>query len=104
MNGLAHFVRFPNSIDDLRRPYLLDDRVSYSVARIVSLSRINYGNFINDLSVERRFLERHARRCRVGEDGRWHCLFVRHRRKRTGILVLPDRHGFVLWAAFLPGR
>lgn len=32
----------------------------------------------------------------------WACFLVRRRGSKAGVLVMPDRDGFIEWAAYLP--
>lgn len=101
MNRQAHFVRFPFRIEDLRRPYLLNDQQSYSIEKTITLARIDYENFITDFCVERQYLEDNAGLCGKDADGVFHCLLIRRRGGCDGVLVIPDRRGYVIWAAYI---
>lgn len=102
MMGRAYFVQHPSRVEDLRRPHLLTDRASYTVVKIVTLPRIDYENFITDMTVEREFLEKSARLCRPRRNGPFRGILVRQRGQSDGVVVLPDPAGFVLWAAYIP--
>ena len=101
LTGRAYFVQFPSRIDDLHRLHLLTDRVAYEVVKVVTLPRIDYENFITDMTVERDYLEKSAHLCRPRADGPFRGILVRQRGRTDGVVVLPDPAGFVLWAAYL---
>lgn len=101
MTGHAYFVKYPSRIEDLRRLHFLTDRVPYVAVKVVTLPKIEYENFITDMTVERGFLEKNAPLCRPRRDGPFRGILVRQRGRPDGVLVLPDRGGFVLWAAYL---
>ena len=101
MTGRAYFVQFPSRIDDLHRLHLLTDRVAYEVVKVVTLPRIDYENFITDMTVERDYLEKSARLCRPRPDGPFRGILVRQRGRADSVVVLPNPDGFVLWAAYL---
>ena len=101
MTGRAYFVQLPSRVDDLHRLHLLTDRVPYVVVTVVTLSRIDYENFITDMTVERDYLEKRAHLCRPRPHGPFRGILVRQRGRTDGVVVLPDPAGFVLWAAYL---
>jgi hypothetical protein len=96
----AFFVKYPSRIEHLRRLHLLTEERPFSIVGRVLLPRIDYENFITDMTVERQFLEKWAR-CRARRDGARPCGLVRQRGRRDGVLVVPDREGFVIWAAYV---
>ena len=102
MTRRAYFVKHPSRVEDLWRPHLLTDRVACVIEKIVALPRIDYENFITDMTVEREFLEKYAYLCRPRRDGPIRGILVRRRGRSDGVLVLPDPEGFVLWAAYIP--
>ena len=101
MNRFAHFVRFPRTLEDQRRPYLCTDQQAYEVLETVVLDSIDYGNFISNLDVEREYLAGCYRLHQAGSDGVLHAVLVRRREWKDGVLVVPDRDGYVIWAAYL---
>jgi hypothetical protein len=103
VNSRAHFVRFPSRLEDLRRPYLWSDQQPYSIAKTITLARIDYENFITDFCVERQYLEDNAGLCGKDAGGVLHCLLIRQRGSHDGVLVLPDRRGYVILAAYILG-
>jgi hypothetical protein len=101
MRGTAYFIKTPSRIEDLRRPHLSEEENTYEIAAEVAISQIDYGNFITDLRVERQFLEDKADLCGVDKDDVWHCLLIRQCGGGDGVLVMPDKNGYVIWAAYL---
>jgi hypothetical protein len=100
LTGRAYFVKYPSRIEDLFRLHLLTDRKRYVVVKIVMLPRIDYENFVTDMTVERSFLAESAPFCRAWSDGARPCVLVRRHGRKGGVLVSPDPVGFVIWAAF----
>jgi hypothetical protein len=101
LTGRAFFVKYPSRIESLCRPHLLTDERSYIVVQGVTLPRIDYENFITDMTVERLFLMKEVSRCRARRDGALPCVLVRRRGRTDGVLAVPDWEGFVIWAAYL---
>lgn len=101
MRGTAYFIRLPSRIEDLQRPHAFEEENTYETADEISISQIDYENFITDLCVERQFLEGKAGLIGVDKDGVWHCLLIRQCGGKDGVLVMPDKNGNVVWAAYL---
>jgi len=97
----AYFVRCPRTIEELKKPHLIEHERPYEVAKAVILAAIDYKNFITDMVADRQFLEDNAALCSEGETMK--CLFVHQRGKQDGILAVPaTKHPcFVKWAAFV---
>lgn len=102
MSGRAHFVRFPYTLEDLRRLYLYTDQRPYEIAATVTLDSIDYENFITGLDVERTYLAEHYSRCHTDGDDIMRCVLVQQHGRKDGVLAVPDRDGYVIWAAYLP--
>ena len=79
----------------------ISQRHPYVIAKAIRLDRLGYENFISDFTVERDFLEQHAKLCKTDKKGVWHCLLVLERGHSDGVLVMPDEEGFVKYAAYL---
>lgn len=84
----AYFVRYPRRIDDLRKPHLADREQPYKIVKTVTLSAIDFENFITDMAADRQFIEDNAALCTNGEPMK--CLLVKQRGKPGGVLVIPD--------------
>ena len=84
----AYFVYEPRTSADLLQPHDIRLEWPYQIAATVTLSAMDYENFITDLLADRAFLEEHAGDCGEGEV--WRCILVRRRNKKNGILVIPD--------------
>jgi hypothetical protein len=97
----AYFVKYPSRIEHLLKLHLLTDERPFFIVGRVLLPRIDYENFITDMTVERQFLEKWAPLCRGQSGGALPCVLVRQRGRRGGVLVAPDREGFVIWAAYV---
>lgn len=101
MKGTAYFIKFPSRIENLWRPHLFEGQSAYETTAEVDIRQIDYENFITDLHVERQFLEDKADLCGVSKDGVWHCLLIPRHGSKDGVLVIPDKNGYVMWAAYL---
>jgi hypothetical protein len=97
----AFFVRDPFTLEDLTRPHFLHQRKGLKVEARVELSAIEYKNFVTDLCADRPFIEKHKDVSRVDYDGVWHCLLVRQKGKRDGVLVMSEGHDYPKWAAYI---
>ena len=96
----AYFVYRPRTIAELRVPHFTHDEHPYEIVAEVALAAIDYENFTEDLLADRQFIEDHIHEC--GEqNGVYRCLFVHQRKKKEGILVLPQNDCFVKRAAYI---
>ena len=84
----AYFVYEPRTSTDLLQPHDIRLERPFQIAATVTLSAMDYENFITDLLADRAFLEEHAGDCSEGEV--WQCILVRQRNQKDGILVVPD--------------
>jgi hypothetical protein len=69
------------------------------IEKTIVLPRIDYINFITDMTVERLFLRKHSSLCKVDDKGIWHSLLVVLQGSKAGILVMADQEGFPIYAA-----
>lgn len=97
----AFFVAYPRRIDDLRRPFPLESSKPYFVEKTIALAEIDYENFITDLCADRWFVVKYTDKCRVDENGVWHCILVKQKYITDGILVMSEGYVFPKWAAYL---
>lgn len=102
MSKTALFVEHPYRIESLRQPYRADQCKEYVVEQTVILAKIDYQNFINDLCVDRWFIEKYGHLCKVDNVGIWHCILVKQKGCNDGILVMSEGCVFPKWAAYLP--
>lgn len=96
--GTAFFVANPRRWEDLIQPHLLAWEKPLEIVKTVTLGKIDYENFITDMLVSRDYLEDPAGLSARGPI--WTCFLVRRRGRADGVPVMPDRDGFVEWAAF----
>ena len=99
--GKAYFVYRPRTIEDLKKPHLIEKEQPYVVTAEVVLEPIDYNNFITDMLADRQFIEDYDGARSEGQP--LQCLLVRCMDARDGILVSPDpveRH-FVRLAAYV---
>lgn len=96
----AFFVDDHRSWEELLRPHLLEQESPFEIVRTIPLNRTDFENFITDMLVARDYLEDPDGRCSRAQV--WQRFFVHQRGHTEGVLVMPDRDGFVEWAAWLP--
>jgi hypothetical protein len=97
----AVFVKRPSRIANLLPPHLFGKEVPYEVAAIVELPKLHYENFINDLMIDRPFLDEYKKECYILPNV-WHCILVRQNGYTDGILVMTEGGDYPTWAAYLP--
>ena len=98
--GKAYFVEGVRTGDELRHPQPLERERRYEIVKTVMLSKIDYENFSTDMLVSRAYLEDPEGLSGQGET--WRCFYIQQRGRVDGVLVIPDKDGFVKWAAYLP--
>lgn len=96
--GRAFFVRAPRTSEDLLALHLVDDERPFEIVKHVTLAKIDYENFVEDMVADRWFIEDHAALCSRG--GIWRCILVQQRGHADGVLVVPEDNCFVGWAAY----
>ena len=99
MERKAFFVFHPRRLEDLRVPHLAEQERAYRVTARVRLSKTDYENFVSDLLADRAFLEEYGKRCGMGAV--WECILVQQRKRKDGVLVIPERKCFVARAAYV---
>lgn len=100
--GKALFIYKPRRIEDLRRPHIPEDETAYEVVKTISLSGIDYENFITDMLADRQFIEDNAALC--GEGATFRCLLIRQCGCMDGILIIPELMAYVKWAEYISGE
>lgn len=96
-SGRAFFVNCPRVIGDLRRPFRPEQEKEYEILGVVWLKKIDYENFITDMTVARAFLAENMDGCAAGEVVR--CLLVMGEDFPGGVLAVPKKDGHVVCAA-----
>ena len=99
ISGKAYFVSDPRRIEDLTVLHLVEKERPFEVVKTVKLAKIDYENFITDMTADRQFIEDHAALCSKSEV--WRCILVQQRGRTDGVLVMPEDGCFVGWAAYL---
>lgn len=97
--GKALFIYKPRRIEDLRYPHRPEEETAYEVVKTISLSSIEYENFITDLLADRQFIEENAALC--GEGATFRCLLIRQHGCNEGILIVPELKAYVKLAAYI---
>jgi hypothetical protein len=97
----ALFIKHPIRIGDLIKPHTLHERKPFVVEKVISLSKIEYENFVTDLCVDRWFIEKYTNICRIDSDSVWHCILVKQKGGKDGVLVMSEGEVFPKWAAYI---
>lgn len=84
----ACFVKHPRNAAEVRQPHDPCAETPYEIVKTITLSPIDYENFITDLLADRQFLQDNAHLCSEGDLMR--CLFVHRRGRADGLLVVPN--------------
>ena len=95
----AFFVRWPRMLSEIRRVHGVECLRAFVIEKTIVLQKIDYINFISDMTVERKYLQKYRPLCRIDARNVWHCLLVRCAGRRTGLLIMPSRGGFPYCAA-----
>lgn len=82
--------------------HLVEKERPFEVVKTVKLARIDYENFIKDMTANRQFIEDHAALCSKGKV--WRCILVQQRGHTDGVLLMPEDGCFVGWAAYYQER
>ena len=96
--GTAFFVAYPRMIEELMTVEKRGMRAEYEIVKTISLTGIDYENFITDMVADRWFLEEDSP---LSGSPTVRCLLVKQRNKDGGVLVVPE-NGRVKLAALLP--
>ena len=93
------FTYHPESVMDFGDAEIPKAVLPYRIVERIVLTRLEYENFLADMSVERQFIEDFALLC-VTENRQNGCLLIQKGGHRAdGILVLPENGGCVKYAA-----
>lgn len=99
MQRTAFFVKRPRYLDDLYSVHMLNKEEPYEIIHEVVLRGIEYVNFVEDMTVDRAFLDNFdVADCRIKQ-----CVLVRRRNRANGILVVPTKDSHILYAAVYTG-
>jgi len=80
------------------------DRKPYIIKARIILKKIDYENFIADMTVSRQFIEDNLPLMYIGEDGVWRCILVQRRGRKGGVLVMSEGKEYPKWAAYLASQ
>ena len=86
MYDTAFFVCNPRRLEDLWVPHFSENERPFQILRTVTLSAIDYENFITDMLADRAFLEDTPPQ---DDSGIYHCILIHQRGKTDGVLVVP---------------
>lgn len=97
MKEKAYFVTRPRIIEDLYAIHRADQEESFEIVKEVTLSEIDYENFVTDMLADRDFLDGFD----IEGISPKQCVLVRKRGKVEGaVLVVPTKDGHVSSAAY----
>lgn len=99
----AHFVRKACTIKDLKS--YGDERGSqYVVEEVVELGALEYESFADDLLEDYKFIAKHVDKMFMDGDKVWHCVLVKAKDAKDGILVESEGYDYARYAAYYPGE
>jgi len=96
----AFFINKPRVLTDLMSPHFLDDEKEYEILKRIELHPIDYENFVTDFLVERDYIEDAANLDDKKNDV-FKCLLISKTGNTDGVLVIPQKNGFIERAAYL---
>lgn len=98
MKETAYFVKHPRILEDLKVPHFDEAEEAFEIVKIVSLSKIDYENFVTDLLADRPFLGGFD----VAATSLKKCVLIQQRGNRSdAVLVVPTTDGHVQAAAYI---
>ena len=104
----AFFINKPRAITDLMSPHFLDDEEEFFISQRIELRPIDYENFITDFLVERDYIESAANLDDEQKEEQYEeqnyvskCLLISKAGNTDGVLVIPQKNGFIERAAYL---
>lgn len=100
----AFFINKPRAITDLMSPHFLDDEEEFLISQRIELRPIDYENFITDFLVERDYIESAANQDDEQNEEQNYvskCLLISKTGNTDGILVIPQKNGYIERAAYL---
>lgn len=98
MRNTAYFITRPRIIEDLYAIHRADQEEPFEIVKEVTLSKIDYENFVTDMLADRAFLDGFD----VEGVSPKQCVLVRQRGKDAGaVLVVPTKDGHVSAAAYI---
>jgi len=99
----ANFVRKASTIDELKA-VAIKGGSEYIIEAVVELEPEVYENFINNLLDDFDFIVRQKSKMFVDGDKVWHCVLVKAKETRDGILIESEGYDYARYAAYFPGE
>ena len=96
--GKAWFVTRPRRRSEIH-PAQDNQERPYRVVKTITLGAIDFGNFSEDMLVDRPFLDSFSELCKEPGD----CLFIKLRGTQEGFLIIPNQGKRVEAAAWVKG-
>jgi len=81
-------------LSEIRRMDRVEYLRAFVIEKTIVLQKLDYVNFITDMTVERNYLQKYSPLCRIDACEVWHCLLIRRAGRHTGLLIMPNRGGF----------
>ncbi len=101
MKETAYFVNRSRILENLKAPHFAETEEPYEIIKEVTLSKIDYENFVTDMLADRKFLDGYDV---VGASPK-QCILIQQRGEQTaGVLVVPTTDGHVQSAAFVAAK
>ncbi len=98
----AFFTRKAIDADELKRRTGLERDKSYFVVEtVVELPEEEYISFSNDLLSDYEFIEKHVDKMYVDSNCIWHCILVKAKGSKDGILVEAEGYNFCRYGSYV---
>jgi hypothetical protein len=100
----ANFLRKACSYKELKdaaRGRKVDEFV---IEAVVELEKEDYANFTANLLNDFDFIAQHVKEMRVDCDDVWHCILVKAKGAKNGVLLESEGHCYGKYAAYYAGR
>lgn len=94
----ACFIRKACTLNELKK--FTGEGSEYVVERTIELEPVAYREFSNDLLEDREFLKENVKQMYVDGEKVWHCLLVKAKDGRDGILVETEGYDYARYAAY----
>ncbi|MDL2300478.1 hypothetical protein LJC01_02405 [Clostridiaceae bacterium OttesenSCG-928-D20] len=98
---IAIFHKNPSTLRGWQKPQVITEQKHFVIEKTIEIKYTDFENLVNDLLVSRWFIEENAELCFVDDQGVWHCLFVKPKGKKNGILIMSDGEEYPKWVAVL---
>lgn len=99
----AHFVRKACTIKDLKG-YNNEIGSQFTIEAVVELEPAEYESFANNLLDDFDYIAQHVNKMYVDSDKVWHCILIKAKGAKNGILAESEGYDYARYAAYYPGE